>query len=285
MQLPAQLLRHNLDSHKNQFGHVLILAGSRNMLGAAALSGLAAMRSGSGLVTIGVAKSLNRILQKKISPEIMTLSLNETQKQSISSTAFNQIKDILNKYSTIAIGPGLSQVKSTQNFVFKIIKTVKQSLVLDADALNALSVNISILKETDTLKILTPHPGEMARLTSLSKKEIESNRKAISKEFSAKYNCILVLKGNNTIVACPSGKVYVNKSGNPGMATAGSGDVLTGIISSFLGQGFSGFDACKLGVFLHGKAGDYAAKQKTRISMIAGDIIDSIPNAIKKMGG
>jgi len=251
------------------------------MLGAAALSSLAAMRSGAGLVTVGIPQSLNSVVQKKISNVIMTLPLKETKEQSLAFSAYRQVQESYASYDAIAIGPGLSSNKSTQKFICKIIATSPKPLIIDADALNALKGNPDVLKQTPTLKILTPHPGEMARLAGLSKSAIEKDRLNIAKKFAQNHQCIVLLKGPRTIVASPQGKTYVNKTGNPGMATAGSGDVLTGMIAAFIGQGMSGFEAAQYGTYFHGKAGDSAAKSKTRISMIASDIIENIPSALR----
>ena len=281
MRLPAPLSRRKLNVHKNTFGHVLILAGSRNMIGAAALSALSAMRAGAGLVTIGIPESLNTIVQKKISSVIMTLPLRETREQTLSLWAYGQIKKKLSSFNVIALGPGLSTHQNTQQLILKIIRTIPKPLVIDADALNAISKSIEVLKKNKGVKILTPHPGEMARLTRLKKNYIEKNRRAVARKFARQNNCTLVLKGYETVVASPKGEIYVNKTGNPGMATAGSGDVLTGMIAAFLAQGLSDFQAAKFAAYLHGKAGDLAARKKTKLSMIATDIVDKIPEAIR----
>lgn len=281
MQLPTLLSRRKPNVYKNKFGHALILAGSKQMLGAAALSSLSAIRSGCGLVTSGIPESLNSTAQKKISNEIMTLPLKETKEQSVAFSAFRQVQNLYSKYNVIAIGPGMTTHPGTQKFILKIIAASPHPLIIDADAINTIAGNLKILTLTKTIKILTPHPEEMARLTNLKKKFIESNRKKVAVGFAIKYNCILLLKGSRTIVASEKGKIYINKTGNPGMATAGSGDVLTGMIAAFVGQGLPAFDATKYGAYLHGKAGDMAAKSKSRLSMIASDIIDFIPEAIK----
>ena len=281
MRLPAPLLRRKRDVHKNDFGHVLILAGSRTMIGAAALSALAAMRSGAGLVTVGIPESLNSPLQKKIPPVVMTLALPQTRQQSLGLKAFSKIQKF--DFDVLALGPGLSRDHETQRLILKIIATCPKPLVIDADGLNALAGHLDCLHQKDTIKILTPHPGEMARLTNLSKDTIENKRLSVTKEFARRFQVILLLKGNRSVVASPEGKVYVNTTGNPGMATAGSGDVLTGMIAAFLAQGLEGFEAAKLGCYLHGKAGDLAAKQKTAVSMIATDMIENIPKAIRGM--
>ena len=211
----------------------------------------------------------------------MTWPLPETSHQTMAATACRVIQANLKKYQAVAIGPGLSREAQSRRFVFKMVATLDRPQVVDADALNALAGHCGVLRKNSAVKILTPHVGEMARLISESKRTIEGKRKEVAITFAAKYNCILVLKGHETIVAAPERQVYINKSGNPGMATAGSGDVLTGMIAAFLGQGLSGFEAAKWGVYSHGKAGDLAARKKTRVAMIASDIIDNIPDAIK----
>jgi len=267
--------------HKNDFGHILILVGSRNMIGAATLTSLAAMRSGAGLVTVGIPESLNNVVQKKISSVVMTWPLKETKEITLSLAAYPQITKRLDSFNALAIGPGLSTHSATQRLILKIIHHSKLPLVIDADALNALAKNLNLLKKNKGVKILTPHPGEMSRLTSLTKDFIEGNRQKIAKDFAKKHHCTILLKGHRTVVASPEGKTYINQTGNPGMATAGSGDVLTGIIAAFLGQGLSAFDAAKYGAYLHGLAGDLAAKKFSQTALIATDIIDHIPQAIK----
>jgi len=281
MKLPEPLLRRKKNAHKNDFGHILILAGSRSMTGAAALTALSAMRSGAGLVTLGIPQSLNAVVQKKISSVVMTMPLPETEEQTLSLKAFRQIQRRLSSFDVIALGPGLSRNAITQRLILKIVSEIKKPLLIDADALNCVSLNLKILKSNKGIKILTPHPGEMSRLSGLKKDYIEKNRNKVCKEFSKRYRCVLVLKGHQTVVAAPNGQIYINKTGNPGMATAGSGDVLTGMIAAFLGQGLSSFEAAKYAAYLHGKAGDLAAKKKTMLSMIATDIIDNIPQALR----
>jgi hydroxyethylthiazole kinase-like uncharacterized protein yjeF len=282
MQLPLPLLRINPNRHKNDFGHILILAGSSSMLGAAALVGLAAMRCGAGLTTIGIPKSLNPALQQKISPVIMTLPLAETAQGTLSKTAYSTIMSKVKSVQVLALGPGLSRDEHTQKLILKVIAHCPVPMVIDGDAITALAQNISILQKNTAPKVLTPHPGEMANLTGLRKDLIEKSRKKIAGDFARNYHCTLVLKGHQSIVASAKGELYVNSTGNVGMATAGSGDVLTGMIAAFLVQGLHPYDAAKLGVYLHGLAGDLAAKEKTAISLIATDIIEKIPAAFKK---
>lgn len=281
MRLPAPLLRLKKDVHKNTFGHVLILAGSRSMLGAASLTSLAAIRSGAGLASLGIPKSLNATVQKKISNVIMTVPLVETREQTLALSCLKQIRNMYKKFDAIAIGPGLSTHTGTQKLIREVIQTSPVPLVIDADALTALSGHLNILTATRTMKVLTPHPGEMARLTGKTKSAIEASRRKAASDFSKKYRCVLLLKGHETVISSPDGKVYINKTGNPGMATAGSGDVLTGMIAAFIAQGLTGFEAAKYGAFLHGKAGDAAAAARSKLAMIASDIIDSIPKAVR----
>ena len=279
--MPALLSRRNPNVHKNQFGHVLVLAGSGRMLGAAALCGLAAMRAGAGLTTVGVPRSLNAILHKKLSSVIMTMPLPETAHHAITFQAYPQIKKMFSKFQSVAVGPGLGQEVATKKFVFKIIRECPLPVVVDADALNILSSDINILKRAQGPRVLTPHPGEMARLAGLTRPTIEKNRLKIARDFASRFECVVVLKGHHTVVASPSRKTYVNKTGNSGMATAGSGDVLTGMIAALLGQGIKPFDSAKIACRWHGLAGDYAAKKTGRISLIATDLIEHIGIAAK----
>lgn len=280
--LPSALSHRKKKAHKNDFGHILILAGSRNMVGAAALTSLAAMRSGAGLVTVGIPASLNSIVQKKISSVIMTWPLKETKESTLSPLAYPQIIKRLNSFSVLAIGSGLSTHPDTQKLILKIIGNIQLPMVMDADGLNALAKNLDPLRKNTGVKILTPHPGEMSRLTSLSKDFIEKNRRKVTVDFAKKFQCTVLLKGHRSVVASAEGRVYINETGNPGMATAGSGDVLTGMIAALLGQGLSGFEAAKYGAYLHGLAGDLAAKKISQTALLATDIIDYIPQALRQ---
>lgn len=274
------LLKRKANTNKSDYGHVFVVAWSVCMSGAAYLTGQAALLSGSGLVTLGAPGSLNTILSRKL-VEIMTLPLPETKSGSLSIKAYSKIEKFIKarKVNALAIGPGLSQNKETQAFVRKVISKINLPMVIDADGLNALADNLDILRG----QIITPHPGEMARLLKISVKDIQKDRKNIAKNVAVKYNVIVVLKGHRTIVAEPGGKIYINKTGNPGMATAGCGDVLTGMISSFLGQGISPFESAKTGVYLHGLAGDLAEEEKGQASLIATDLLNKIPRAIKSL--
>jgi hydroxyethylthiazole kinase-like uncharacterized protein yjeF len=286
MRLPTRLLQRNPDAHKGDFGHIFVLAGSGRFSGAAILCAAAAMRSGAGLVTLGIPKNINNAVIKIKPKEVMTLPLPQTKDSTLSSAGFKKIKDFSKEIDVLVVGPGLGRNKSTQDLVRKIISEIKKPLVIDADGLNALVGYLNLLRaksyELRAECILTPHPGEMGRLLGIGIAKVQKKRKAIAAKFAKDYKATLVLKGHNTVVADYEGDLYINKTGNPGMATAGSGDVLTGIIGSFLGQGLSAFEAAKYAVYLHGLAGDLAAKEKTQLGMIASDIIDKIPQAIKK---
>jgi hydroxyethylthiazole kinase-like uncharacterized protein yjeF len=281
MRLPAPLLRRDPHAHKNHFGHVLMLAGSPGFLGAAALTGLAAMRSGAGLVTMAVAESLNLSLQEKVSPVIMTLPLPGGSNHSLGLPAYQQIKKALGGFQAMAVGPGLGHEAALAKVVLRVIRECPIPLVVDARALSILATDMKALSQAKGPRVLTPHLGEMRSMTGLTIDKIEKDRIGTAKVFTKKYNCILVLKGHNSVVASPK-KVYVNHTGNAGMATAGSGDVLTGMTAAFLAQDIEPFEAAKTACYLHGKAGDIAAKRKGKVAMIASDIIDAIADAIGK---
>ena len=286
MRLPTRLLRKEPDAHKGDFGHIFIVGGSLRYSGAALLCAEAAMRSGAGMVTLGIPKAIALAFIKHKPEEIMLLPLPETKEGSLGPAGFKKLKDFAERVDVAAIGPGIGQEKAAQALSRKLISTVNKPMVIDADGLNALVGCLNILTakrcRLHTTTILTPHPGEMARLLGVSVNRVQSNRKDIARKFAQDYKVTLVLKGHNTVVADDKGNLYVNRTGNPGMATAGSGDVLSGIIAAFLGQGLGAFDAAKYGAYLHGLAGDLAAKEKTQISLIASDIIEKIPDAIKK---
>ncbi len=268
------------DSHKGDYGHVFILAGSYGLTGAAYLTSQASLLSGSGLVTLGIPESLNPIMEVKLT-EVMTRPLAETKGLTPGLKAFPQINKILPGIDALAVGPGLSRNYQTQKLVHKLLLSVTKPLVLDADGINALIGKLEVLHNLKAELVITPHPGEMARLLNLSIAQVQKNRTRIAKDFAKKYNVVVVLKGYRTVIADPKGKIFINETGNPGMASAGCGDVLTGIIAAFLGQRMSAFEAAKLGVYIHGLAGDIAAKEKGRISLIATDILEKLPSAFK----
>jgi len=282
MPLPAPLSRVNPRLSKKDFGHLLIIAGSPTMLGASALCSLAAMRSGAGLVTAAVPRGLNLTLQKKISNVVMTKLLAQSRSGAYSLKAYDELKKSWDQFDAIAIGPGLGREGGTQQMARQIIMHCPKPLVVDADALFALAGHTDILKKAAGPRILTPHVGEMSRLTGQTIKEIEASRVKTACDFARGFNCVLLLKGPRTVIASSQGKTSINQTGNVGMATAGSGDVLTGMITAFWGQGMSPFDAAKYGAYYHGRAGDLAARAHGKWGMIALDIIDHIKDSYEK---
>lgn len=271
-----------LNSHKGDYGHVFVLAGSAGLTGAAYLTSEAALRSGSGLVTLGIPKSLNPIMEVKLT-EVMTRPLAETREFSLSLKALAEINKILPGIDALAVGPGLSRNQETQKLVEKLISSIKKPIVLDADGIDALKGKLNILNNLKHEVVITPHPGEMARLLNLSVAEVQKKRGKIAGDFAKKYKLVVVLKGYRTVVAASNAKSYINQTGNPGMATGGCGDVLTGIIASFLAQGIDAFRAAEAAVYVHGLAGDYAAKEKGEISLKATDLLKFLPQVLKKI--
>ncbi len=274
-----KILPRKPDTHKGDYGRVLVLAGSSGMTGAACMCSTAALRAGAGIVTLGIPESLHGIVASKLTC-VMTHPLPETHVKTLSELGRQDILDFSQRFDVIAIGPGLSQYLETKRLVLWLLHTLDRPIVLDADGINALADNPEILNKFKKPIVLTPHPGEMAHLLGISSThEIQSKRLEASKMFvKGRKNVTLALKGHHTIVINED-KFYINKTGNPGMATAGAGDVLTGMIAAFLGQNYTPFEAAQLGVYLHGLAGDFAAQEKGEISMIATDILDNLPRA------
>ena len=276
--------KRKVNSHKGNYGHTLVLAGSVGLTGAAYLCSEAALLCGSGLVTLGIPKSLNTIMEMKLT-EVMTKPLPETRQLSLSLTAIDEILKLVRKVDALAIGPGLSMNPQTQKLIMKLIPLIKRPFVLDADGINAAAKDLAILKKVGADVVITPHLREMSRLTGLEINDIQNNRQNLAQDFAGKYDGItVVLKGYKTIVA-NSKDIYINNTGNPGMASGGCGDVLTGMIAAFLGQEIEPFKACKLAVYVHGLAGDLAAKDMGEISLRATDILNKLPEAIKTVTG
>ena len=282
MRLPARLLQRKAKTHKGDYGHILILAGCARFSGASLLCAEAAMRAGAGLVTLGIPKSINLALIKVKPREVMTLPLAETKEGTLSRAAFAKISLTLKQIDVLIIGPGLGNSESTYALIRKVINKCDRPMVIDADALNALGKNLKILRSRKSEIVLTPHEKEFSRLFGLNISAVRKNRKLIAQNYAKYYNTVVILKGHNTVVAGARGRLYINKTGNPGMATAGSGDVLSGIVGAFLAQGLDAFSAAKYATYIHGLAGDKAAKDKTQMGLIASDIINRIPDAIKR---
>ena len=269
------------DTHKGDVGRVFLLAGSRELSGAAALCVTGALRVGAGLVTLGLPASLHPPMVQKLT-ESMFKVLPETKEGSLSLQGFPDIVSTCERMDAVAIGPGLSQQTQTKELVRQLLPKIPKPLVLDADGLNAVAEDLSVFQKLLLPIIITPHPGEMGRLIRQSAEDIQRDRERTAKEFAKRYKVVVVLKGHHTVVASYDGSVYINDTGNPGMASGGCGDVLTGMIAGLLGQRLSLFDAARLGVYLHGLAGDLAAQEKGTIGLIATDLADRIPQAIRE---
>jgi NAD(P)H-hydrate epimerase len=264
------------DAHKGTTGHLLVISGSSGKTGAAVLTAMSAVRSGAGLVTLGIPASLNPIVESQVI-EAMTYPLHDDAQGRLTESSFNNIKDILDGKKCIAIGPGIDVTDETKKLVNKIICECEIPLVIDADGLNCIEGNVSILKKRTSPVILTPHPGEMARLTNTSSSSIQKDRVKCSRDFAQSYNVYLVLKGARTVIAHPNGSIYINPTGNSGMASGGMGDVLTGIIGSFVTQGYTPEAATHMGVYIHGAAADTLSQEYGPVGFIASDIIDALP--------
>ncbi|MDP2754157.1 MAG: NAD(P)H-hydrate dehydratase [Nitrospirota bacterium] len=301
--ISALIPERNKYSHKGNYGHVLIVAGSRGKTGAALMAAKACLRCGAGLVTIGVPESLADIFQSRVTEE-MTLILPDKGDGTLSVRASNKILEFLNKTAgMLAIGPGIGVSAETEKLMRTLIKNSEAPIVIDADGINSIKGGRGVFSKVKAPLILTPHPGEMARLLQQSATppippprggraregvkapiselvtKIEKDRINTATSFAKETGTYLVLKGVPTIIAVPDGRAFINSTGNPGMATAGTGDVLTGMISGFLNQTPNPIHACITGVYMHGLAGDMAASEKGQYSLIATDIIDKIPDA------
>jgi len=270
------------DGHKGTFGRVYIIAGSIGMTGAAALVGRAALRAGAGLVRVATAKSALPIVAS-IEPSYTTAPLAEDNAGRISAKAINAILDAAAENDVVAIGPGTGQSPGMCSVVEALLHQENLRLLIDGDGLNNLSKLAGWPKKRKANVILTPHPGEMTRLWSgLFREEMPRDRQEAAMRMASTTGAVVAIKGAGTVVT-DAKRMYVNTTGNPGMATAGSGDVLTGIIAALMGQGMENFDSTVLGVYIHGLAGDIAADKLGQISIMATDIIDALPEAFKKM--
>lgn len=273
------LRRRKIDSHKGDYGRVGIIGGSTGMAGAPYLASLASLRTGCGYTYTLIPSALETVMSIKLTEGIV----RPIKDDGVGHFTMESLQDILmhiKDMDALAVGVGMGVDGDRTYIVREIIKNAKVPIVLDADAINCLSNEPHILENHETPIIITPHPGELARLLDISIEEIQKKRVYYSEYIAKKHNIIVVLKGHRTVVASPKLGIYINETGNPGMATAGSGDVLTGMIASLLAQGLKSFDATKLGVHLHGLAGDITKEKIGEYGMIATDIIESIPFAI-----
>ncbi|HJU12424.1 MAG TPA: NAD(P)H-hydrate dehydratase [Candidatus Binataceae bacterium] len=275
------------DSNKGDFGHVLVVGGSRGKAGAAAMAGMAAMRAGAGLCTVACPVGVQSLISSFM-PELMTEELRETQFGSLAISAAEQVTRIVRGKSVLALGPGISRNPEAAQVTREIVKTVDMPIVLDADGLNAFEGHTELLNGKERALVLTPHPGEMARLTGLSVAEVEADRIGVARSFAQLHQCIVVLKGWRTVVADTSGGTWINMTGNPGMATGGTGDVLTGMIAAMIGKcvhltGVAHLTAVMAAVHLHGRAGDLACRKLGSNAMTATDVIANIGLAYQEL--
>jgi len=288
------------DSNKGMYGHVLVVGGSLGKAGAAAMAGFSALRTGAGLVTVATPRSVLATVAG-FHPELMTEPLEETGDGTISIRALGRLETLADKKRVLAIGPGISRNDETTELVRKLVMESPIPIVLDADGLNAFEGRAKELnredrkagaKDAKNTLVLTPHPGEMSRLTGLSTKEIQRDRVNVARSFAKEYGVILVLKGDRTVVASPTGQCWVNTTGNPGMATGGTGDILTGIVAGMLAQHPQRvFEAALGAVYLHGLAGDiacYPGPSRFGVgeqSLVATDLVRALPDAFRRAGG
>jgi NAD(P)H-hydrate epimerase len=279
------------DSHKGDYGRVLVVAGSRGLTGSASLCARAALRSGAGLVTVATPAGSMPIVAS-LGAEYMTLPLDEAGDGTVAESALDRI--LAFRADVIAVGPGIGRTASAAAVVHGLVERSPVPLVLDADALIACAGQADRLTGRDGRTIvITPHPGEMAALTGLSIEDVQSDRLEVARAFASTHGVHVVLKGHRTLVASPDGAVAINTTGNPGMATAGAGDVLTGMIAAWVAQLHGADDAARLAVYLHGLAGDLAATERGEVALVAGDLIDRLGAAVldltaatsKKPGG
>jgi NAD(P)H-hydrate epimerase len=280
-----QLAPRARDANKGSYGHVLVIGGSLGKAGAAAMAGFSALRAGAGLSTVATPKSVLATVAA-FHPELMTEPLPETEQGTISLRALESGSslDTLLERKTLAIGPGISRNSETAEFVRTIVKRSATSMVVDADGLNAFEGAADKLNRCGRTLVITPHPGEMSRLTGLSIAEIQAHRLEVARDFAREHELIVVLKGHRTLIAAPDGTVWVNPTGNPGMATGGTGDILTGMVAGLIAQHPQHpLGATALAVYLHGLAGDLASESLGENSLVATDLVRFLPQAFAEM--
>ncbi len=279
----AALPARRPDAHKGDCGRVLVVAGSAGLTGAAAMAGLAALRAGAGLVTVATPKTANAILEVKLT-EVMTAPMAETGDGAFALTAVASLLEMCGDSDVVAIGPGVSQANEAQRVARRLVREVEPPIVVDADGLNALVGRVEVVQERRSPAVLTPHPGELSRLTEQSVDEIQADRVQAALKAAEAFGAIVVLKGARTVVAAPDGTAHVNPTGNEGMASGGTGDVLTGLIAGLIAQGAEPYEAAMAGVYVHGLAGDLAAASSTR-AMVACDLMDQLAEAFAAVEG
>ncbi|HKB36420.1 MAG TPA: NAD(P)H-hydrate dehydratase [Gemmataceae bacterium] len=270
------------DANKGNFGRVLVVAGSRGMSGAAVLCGSTALRGGAGLVTVALPSSILPLVAAG-NPCYMTAALAEDAQGRLAGAARDELLGLARANTVVAVGPGLGGSSDLPSLVLSLIEQTQIPLVVDADGLNALQGLVAQLRGRGAPVILTPHPGEFARLLGSDVVAVQADRQGLAVRFAAEHGLVVVLKGHRTIVT-DGRRVYVNATGNPGMATGGTGDVLTGLVAALLGQGLEAFAAAQLGVYLHGSAGDLARDELGEVSLIASDLLTYLPRAFRALG-
>ncbi len=276
-----KLAARKRDGHKGDYGRVLVVAGSRGMSGAAVLSGSAALRAGAGLVKVATPHEVTPIVAGA-QPCCTTASLPQDADGRISFIALDALLDLAKDHDVVAIGPGLGRSAELTRLLVELVAALDMPVVLDADALNAFVASPEKLHCPNAPCIITPHPGEFARLLGVDTKTVQADRLALATRFAKEHGLIVVLKGEGTIVTDGS-RAFVNRTGNPGMATGGAGDVLTGVVAALVGQGMEPFHAAQLAVHVHGAAGDLACDHLGETSLIATDLLDFLPTAIRAL--
>ena len=275
---PLPIPERGEDTHKGSYGKVLFIAGSSNYLGAPYFSALSFLKAGGGLSYLASPESITNFLASKGS-EIVFAPQKETGKGSLSLKAKDQLLEFSDRVDMVVMGPGLSLHEETQELVRELAPVIKKPLIIDGDGITAISKDVNIIKKRKEVTILTPHFGEMSRITKTDIGEIQKNKVAILFKTCKELNATIILKGAHTLIGYPDERIFINMSGNPGMATAGSGDVLVGTIAAMFGLGFSSEESTRMGVFMHGLAGDLAMKDIGEEGIIAGDIMNYLPEA------
>jgi len=277
-----ELPQRRPDGHKGSFGHILVVGGSRGLSGAAALTATAAARSGVGLVTVGCPASLNDVLEAQCT-EVMTAPLPETPESGLARAALEPIVELAEGRDVVALGPGVGRDQETQALVREVAARVSAPMVIDADGLNAFASSPGALRDRPGATILTPHPGEAARLLGSRADAINADRVGAARELARLTGAVVLLKGAGTVVANPEGRAIINPTGGPNLATGGSGDVLTGLVAALLAQQLQPMEAAGLAAYLHGRAGDRVARRQGEAGLMAGELAEEMPGAMQEL--
>ena len=280
--LKKEMPQRSAAAHKGNTGHLMILAGSPGKTGAAAMTAIAAMRAGAGLVTLGIPKSLNPVLETMVT-EAMTVGMPETAEGALDESAHEAVISLIKGKRCLAMGPGMGTHGSTGRLVGRLIQESPAPMVIDADGLNLIAAEPSVLSKRRSPLVLTPHPGEMARLSGHSTADIQKDRVGHARSFAERHQVHVVLKGAATVVARPDGTAFVNSTGNPGLAAGGMGDVLTGLIAGLITQGMEAGAAARTGVYLHGLAADRLAQNKAPVGYLASEVMNTLPEAMDEL--